>query len=45
MGEDLVECIGSRGCMVPSEYSDECADIRQEDVLPFLDIVEGLAGP
>lgn len=26
-GEDLVECIGSRGCMVPSDYSDECADI------------------
>jgi hypothetical protein len=30
--------------MVPSEYSDECADIRQEDVLPFSDIVGGLAG-
>jgi hypothetical protein len=34
----LVECIASRGCMVPSDYSDECADIRQEHVLQFSDI-------
>jgi hypothetical protein len=44
MGEDVVECIGSRGCIVLSEYSGECADIQQEDVLPFLDIIGGLVG-
>ena len=33
--EDLVECIGTRGCLQPAKYSDECAVIRQDQVLPL----------
>lgn len=43
-GEDLIECMGTRGCMAPSDYSDECASIRQEQVLPFSDIAVLLEG-
>ena len=38
VADDLVECIGTRGCMAPAEFSDECADISQDLVLPFSNI-------
>jgi hypothetical protein len=33
--EHLVECIGNRKCLQPSKYSDACAPIRQDQVLPL----------
>ena len=33
--ERLIECIGGSGCIAAAEYSDECASIRPEQVLPF----------
>jgi hypothetical protein len=31
--ESLVECIGNQKCLPPSKYSDQCAVIRQDQVL------------
>lgn len=31
--EELVECTGNRKCLQPSKYSDQCAVIRQDQVL------------
>lgn len=43
--EKLVECIGNRGCLQPSKYSDQCAVLRQDQVLPLStipkDVLEG----
>jgi len=33
--EDMVECVGDRGCLQPAQFSDTCADVSQKDVLPL----------
>lgn len=34
-GNDIIDCVGSSGCMEAAKYSDECAALEHANVLPF----------